>query len=80
MAQKIDVANLPPGAPPANHGHTVAAWVAMAGVMLGVAVAGLGVAVAKPWLFVVGMVVVLVGLASGLVLRQAGFGQDLDRN
>ncbi|WP_253049716.1 HGxxPAAW family protein [Cellulosimicrobium cellulans] len=73
--QTTEIAYLPPAAPPTNHGHTVAAWFTMIGIMVGALVAAIGVVVAAVWLFWVGMGVVAVALIGGLVLRNAGYGQ-----
>lgn len=77
---KPEIAYLPPGVPPHNHGHTVAAWVTMAGITLGVLVSAWGLVLAAsssagPIVFVLGLVVVLVSLIVGLVLRNMGLGQ-----
>ncbi|WP_265521073.1 HGxxPAAW family protein [Oerskovia flava] len=75
--QPTEVAYLPPSAPPTNHGHTVAAWFTMIGIMVGSLVAAIGVVIAAVWLFWVGMGVVAVALAGGVVLRNMGYGQQL---
>ena len=77
---KPEIAYLPPGVPPHNHGHTVAAWVTMAGITLGALISSWGVIVAQSssaWLviFVLGFVVVGASLIVGLVLRNLGKGQ-----
>ncbi len=71
----VEIAYLPPAVPPANHGHTVAAWTAMIGVMVGALVASIGVAVPNAVVFWVGMGVVLLACVAGLVLRNMGYGQ-----
>lgn len=68
-------AYLPPVAPPRNHGHTVAAWVAMTSVMVGATVVAVGFVVPALWLVWTGTGVVVVGLLVGGVLRKAGLGQ-----
>ena len=68
-------AYLPPVAPPRNHGHTVAAWVAMASVMVGATVAAVGFLVPAVWLVWTGAGIAVGGLLVGGVLRKAGFGQ-----
>lgn len=73
--QTTEIAYLPPAAPPTNHGHTVAAWFTMIGIIVGVLVAAAGVVVAAVWLFWVGIGVVALSLVIGLVLRNMGFGQ-----
>jgi len=70
-----EIAYLPPAAPPTNHGHTVAAWTTMIGIMLGALVASIGVVIAAVWLFWVGMGVVAAALVVGVVLRNMGYGQ-----
>ncbi|WP_435736087.1 HGxxPAAW family protein [Cellulosimicrobium sp. PMB13] len=76
-----EIAYLPPAAPPTNHGHTVAAWTTMIGIMLGALVAAIGVVlpavsdVSAVWLFWVGMGVVALSLVAGVVLRNMGYGQ-----
>ncbi|MEN5073406.1 HGxxPAAW family protein [Isoptericola cucumis] len=71
-----EVAYLPPAAPPTNHGHTVAAWTAMIGIMLGVAIGAVGMlpGVADVVLWI-GVVVVVGALIGGVVLRSLGYGQ-----
>jgi len=77
---KPEIAYLPPGVPPTNHGHTVAAWVTMAGITLGALISAFGLVLAASSsvglvLFVVGLVVVGASLLVGLVLRNLGMGQ-----
>jgi hypothetical protein len=77
---KPEIAYLPPGVPPNNHGHTVAAWVTMAGITLGALISAFGLVLAASSssglvMFVVGLVVVGVALIVGLVLRNLGMGQ-----
>ncbi len=77
---KPEIAYLPPGVPPTNHGHTVAAWVTMAGITLGTLISAVGLVLAAASstglvLFVVGLVVVGASLIVGLVLRNLGMGQ-----
>ena len=71
-----EVAYLPPAAPPTNHGHTVAAWTAMIGIMIGTAIGAVGmlpgVSDVVLWL---GLVVVVGAMIVGLVLRGLGNGQ-----
>lgn len=73
--QNREKAYLPPVAPPTNHGHTVAAWVAMAGVMLGATIVAVGFVVPALWLVWTGAGVIAVALVLGGVLRKAGLGQ-----
>ncbi|GAA1734686.1 hypothetical protein GCM10009809_32420 [Isoptericola hypogeus] len=73
--RNAEVAYLPPAVPPTNHGHTVAAWFTMIGIMVGAIVAAVGVTIAAVWLFWVGMGIVVVANVIGLVLRNMGYGQ-----
>jgi hypothetical protein len=57
-----------------NHGNSVAAWTAVAIVMIASAVSAVGVLVSKPWLFWVGIALIAVGVASGKLLQMMGFG------
>lgn len=70
-------AYLPPVAPPTNHGHTVAAWVAMAGVMLGATLVAIAFVAPATWLIWAGAAVAVVALLVGGVLRRAGLGQPV---
>ena len=57
-----------------GHGNSVAAWTCVSIIMLGSLLMCLAVAVAATWLFVVGVVVVVLGAISGKVLAAMGFG------
>ncbi|WP_123814252.1 HGxxPAAW family protein [Myceligenerans xiligouense] len=71
-----EVAYLPEAAPPDNHGHTVAAWVTMTGIMVGALLSAVGVVVDGGfWMFWVGLVVCVGSLVVGGVLRGMGLGQ-----
>lgn len=59
-----------------NHGHSTAAWVTVGTIMLGSFVACLAVVLAQVWLFVVGVVVIVVGAVLGKVLHGMGFGEN----
>jgi fatty acid desaturase len=62
-----------------SHGHSVAAWTAVTFILIGALVMALAVIwPSVPW-FVVGAVVVIVGLAAGKVLAMAGYGDKKDR-
>ncbi|RYV52767.1 hypothetical protein EUA98_01720 [Pengzhenrongella frigida] len=70
-----ETASLPATAPWRNHGRTIAAWTAVTVVLVGGILASFGVLAALPWLFWVGMAVVVVGVVAGKVLQMAGYGQ-----
>ena len=61
---------------PYGHGHSVAAWVAVAVVMLGALLMSIAVAIGWDvlWLFIVGAVVVVLGPVLGKLLGAMGFG------
>lgn len=70
---------LPETVPPTNHGHTVAAWTAMIGVIVGAVVSAVGSLPGVPFLlFWVGLVVAAAACVAGLVLRNMGYGQPKD--
>lgn len=71
-----EVAYLPEAVPPHNHGHTVAAWVTMIGIMAGALAATLGTVLdGMFWLFWAGLAVIVASLVVGVVLRGLGLGQ-----
>ncbi|WP_402465883.1 HGxxPAAW family protein [Isoptericola aurantiacus] len=70
---------LPLAVPPTNHGHTVAAWTAMIGVMVGALVSAIGCMPGVPFaVFWAGLVVAAAALVVGLVMRNMGYGQPKD--
>ncbi|MBI9114935.1 HGxxPAAW family protein [Sanguibacter suaedae] len=72
---RTELSYLPPSVPPANHGHTRAAWFTTGVVVLGSVVAGVAMCFAMVWLVWVGAAIVLVGALGGKVLSVAGYGQ-----
>lgn len=62
------------GVPHESHGNSVAAWTAVTIVMVASLVAAIGVLASAPWLFWVGMALVVVGVVAGKVLQMMGFG------
>ena len=67
--------HLPLSAAPVNHGKTVAAWFTTYAVIASFLIAGLGVAFALPWLFWVGLGLIVVVLIVARVLVATGYGQ-----
>ena len=63
-----------PGAAHDKHGNSVAAWTAVTIVMVASVVSAAGVLASKPWLFWVGIALVVIGVASGKLLQMLGFG------
>lgn len=59
-----------------NHGSTPAAWTAVTIIMVAFLVGGVGVVAAQPWLFWVGVGLVVVGLVVGKVMQMMGMGAD----
>lgn len=57
-----------------NHGSTPAAWAAVVIIMAAFVVGALGIALATPWLFWVGVAGVVVGLLVGKVMQMMGMG------
>lgn len=59
-----------------DHGHTLAAWVMVAILLLGAAIMSLAVAFPNVPLFIGGAVVLVVGLVTGRVMVGAGYGKN----
>ena len=62
------------GVPHEGHGNSIAAWTAVTIVMAASCVAAVGVLISAPWLFWVGIALVVVGVAAGKVLQMMGLG------
>jgi hypothetical protein len=75
LDRTTETVHLPVASPPRNHGHTLAAWVTVIVVMSGSVTAALAVLFAIPWLFWVGMAIIVIGGVVGYVLKMLGFGQ-----
>jgi hypothetical protein len=56
------------------HGQSVASWTCVSIIMLGTLIMAVAVVVMTVWLFVLGAVVVVVGVIAGKVLSAMGFG------
>ena len=61
-----------------DHGHTVAAWTAVAIIILGSVISAVGFVIAMPWVVVAGAVVMLIGAITGKVMQMMGFGAQAD--
>lgn len=57
-----------------DHGHTVAAWTGVTIIMIAFLVGCIGVVIAKPVVFWVGIALIAVGVVVGKVLALMGFG------
>lgn len=60
-----------------NHGHTPAAWTAVALVMIGFTVAGVAIVLDQPPYFWLGMAVVVAGGLVGKIMQRMGYGQTV---
>lgn len=57
-----------------GHGHSPAAWTNVLLMLVGVAIATVGLFLALTWLLIVGGVVFIMGPIAGFILAKAGFG------
>ena len=62
----------------ASHGNTPAAWTAVSIMFIGFLISGLAIPLELVWLFVVGLVVVVLGAVVGKVMSMMGMGGDQD--
>ena len=62
----------------ASHGNTPAAWTAVSIMFVGFLLAGLALPFSLPWLFFVGLGVVVIGAVVGKVMSMMGMGGDQD--
>ena len=61
----------------ASHGNTPAAWTAVTIMFVGCLIAGLAIPLALPWLFFVGVGVVVLGGVVGKVMQMMGMGSTV---
>jgi hypothetical protein len=66
-----------PDIAPHNEGKTPAAWVTNGGIVLGMAISGVGMMLPNSVMIWAGLGVVAVALVAGAVLRGLGYGQPL---
>ena len=59
-----------------DHGHTVAAWTAVGIAMLGFLIGCIGVVIATPAVFWMGVALLPVSLIVGKILALLGFGKS----
>ena len=57
-----------------DHGHSVAAWTCVGILMIASLLISFGVAFGNHVLDIIGVVLIVVGVAAGIVLNKAGFG------
>jgi hypothetical protein len=60
-----------------HHGHTPAAWTAVGIMFLGFLLAGVALPISAPWLFFVGLGVVVLGAVAGKVMQMMGMGHTV---
>ncbi|MBM7050662.1 HGxxPAAW family protein [Rothia sp. ZJ1223] len=66
---------LVPGVVPNNHGNTVASWVLVALMTVGMIVGAVGFSLANLPLLVIGVALLVIGAVAGFALKKAGHGQ-----
>lgn len=59
------------------HGNTPAAWTAVTIMFVGCLVAGIALPLAQPWLFFVGLAVVVLGAVVGKGMQLMGLGNTV---
>lgn len=59
-----------------GHGHSVAAWTAVTVILVGALTMSLAVVAASVLWFVIGGVVVVLGVVAGKLLAMAGYGEN----
>jgi hypothetical protein len=60
-----------------RHGNTPAAWTAVGIMFVGFLVSGIALPMELPWLFFVGLAVVVLGAVVGKVMQMMGMGQTV---
>ena len=60
-----------------HHGNTPAAWTAVTIMFVGFLIAGFALPLELPWLFFVGMGVVVLGAVTGKVMQMMGMGSTV---
>ena len=61
----------------ASHGNTPAAWTAVTIMFVGFVLSGLALPLELPWLFFVGLGVVVLGAVVGKVMQMMGLGHTV---
>jgi hypothetical protein len=61
----------------ASHGNTPAAWTAVGIMFVGFLLSGIALPMELPWLFFVGLAVVVLGAVVGKVMQMMGMGQTV---
>jgi len=61
----------------ASHGNTPAAWTSVTIMFVGFLISGLALPFSLPWLFFVGLGVVVIGAVVGKVMQMMGMGSTV---
>ena len=61
----------------ASHGNTPAAWTAVTIMFFGFLISGFALPLELPWLFFVGLGVVVIGAVTGKVMQMMGMGSTV---
>lgn len=61
----------------ASHGNTPAAWTAVGIMFVGFLVSGIALPLESPWLFFIGLAVVVAGAVVGKVMQMMGMGSTV---
>jgi multisubunit Na+/H+ antiporter MnhG subunit len=59
-----------------HHGHSTAAWTGVGIILLGTAIAAVGVALPSLVVAIIGAVVIFAGVAAGKLMSMAGYGAE----
>ena len=57
-----------------DHGHSTAAWTAVVLALAGFVVGGVALILAQPWLFFVGVGLLVLAVVAGKVMQMMGLG------
>lgn len=57
-----------------GEGHSPAAWIAVSIMLIAIAAATLALFIGQPWLFAIGVVLLILGPIAGWVVSKAGYG------
>jgi len=59
-----------------DHGHSTAAWTAVGLALAGFVVGGAALVIAEPWLFYVGVGLLVLAALTGKVMQMMGLGAN----
>ena len=61
-----------------DHGHSTAAWTAVVIALAGFVVGGLALVLARPWLFYIGLGLLVLAAVIGKMMQMMGLGAARD--